>query len=160
MSDRSEPFLLGAGDTRVAGAILPFKLLASDSGGLISVCEFTLPGWASGPVLHLHEDVDEGHFVVSGRLEVQLGDERLTATTGDFAWVPRGTAHAFACASPEPVHVLSFATPGGIEHLFAEQWQYLSELTEPPDPAVLAEIGRRHKAPTLGPPIRAANAPA
>ncbi len=159
MVERAEPFLLTAGDTRTEGAILPFKLLARDTGGALSLCEFTLPGWAPGPVLHMHEDVDEGHFVVSGRLEVQLGEDRLTASAGDFAWVPRGTAHAFASASAESVHVLSFALPGGIEHLFAEQWQYLSAASGPPDPEVLAEIGRRHGAPTLGPPIRAAGAP-
>jgi quercetin dioxygenase-like cupin family protein len=159
MPDRSAPYLLRAGATRMDGAMLPFKVLASDSAGLISMCEFTLPGWSSGPVLHSHDDVDEGHFVISGTLEVQLGDERHTAFAGDFAWVPRGTPHTFAAASEEPVHAVSFATPGGIEHLFAEQWEYLSSLTGPPDPAVMDEIGRRHSSPTLGPPITASGAP-
>ena len=159
MGDRTDPFLLPAGATRVEGAMLPFKLLAADSGGLISVCEFILTGWSSGPVLHAHDAVDEGFFVVSGALEMQLGDERRTAAAGDFAWVPRGTAHTFASASPDPLHIVGFATPGGIEHLFAEQWQYLTSVEEP-DPEVLAEMGVRHGAPTLGPPIRATNAPA
>ena len=159
MSDRSDPYLLRAGETRMDGAVLPFKVLAGDSAGLISVCEFTLPGWSSGPVLHSHDDVDEGHYVISGALELQLGHRRLIGSAGDFAWVPRGTPHAFACASEEPVHVVSFATPGGIEHLFAEQWRYLSSLSAAPDPAVMDEIGRRHGAPTLGPPITASGAP-
>src|SRR5215212_3786632 len=102
--DRAEPFLLAAGATRLEGAMLPFKLLSQDSAGLISVCEFTLPGWASGPVLHRHDEVDEGFFVVSGRLEFQLDAERVAAGAGDFAWVPRATAHTFACASADPVH--------------------------------------------------------
>jgi mannose-6-phosphate isomerase-like protein (cupin superfamily) len=153
-------FVLPAGGTRREGAMLPFKLLAKESGGLISVCEFTLPGWASGPVLHRHEEVDEGFFVVSGRLEFQLDDARVAAGAGDFGWVPRGTAHTFACASPDPVHVVSFAVPGGVEDLFAEQWEYLSSLTGAPDPSVLDSIGSRHGAPTLGPPIIASNAPA
>lgn len=38
--------------------MLPFKLVADDSGGLISVCEFTCRGWSSGPVLHRHDAVD------------------------------------------------------------------------------------------------------
>jgi quercetin dioxygenase-like cupin family protein len=159
MESRAGPFLLSAGATRIEGAMLPFKVLASDSGGLVSVCEFTLPGWASGPVLHRNDAVDEGFFVVSGRLEFQLDEQRLAATAGDFAWVPRGTVHAFACASPDPVDVVAFATPGGIEHLFTEQWEYLSALTGPPDHAVLDEIGVRHGEPTVGPPIRASNTP-
>lgn len=160
MDERAKPFVLGAGQTRLGGAMLPFKLVAKDSGGLISICEFTLPGWSSGPVLHSHDAVDEGFFVVSGVLEFQLGADRIVANAGDFGWVPRGTPHTFACASDDPVHVIGFATPGGVEHLFEEQFSYLSTLTGPPDPAVLDAIGLRHRAPTLGPPITASNAPA
>ena len=159
MVDRAAPYLLPAGATRVEGAMLPFKIVAADSDGLISVCEFTLPGWSSGPVLHSHDAVDEGFYVVAGALEMQLGDERRTAAAGDFAWVPRGTPHTVANASEEPLHVVGFATPGGVEHLFAEQWEYLSGV-DVPDPTVLDEMGARHGAPTLGPPIRATHAPA
>lgn len=112
MGELARPFVLGAGQTRLAGAILPFKLVAKDSGGRISVCEFTLPGWSSGPVLHSHDTVDEGFFVVSGVLEFQLGVDRIVANAGDFGWVPRGTPHTFASASEESVHVIGFATPG------------------------------------------------
>jgi mannose-6-phosphate isomerase-like protein (cupin superfamily) len=157
--ERAKPYLLPAAATRRERAMLPFKLVADDSGGLISVCEFTLPGWSSGPVLHRHDAVDEGFFVVTGVLEFQLGDDRLVANAGDFAWVPRGTAHTFASASANPVHIVGFATPGGIEHLFAEQFEYLSALDGPPDPALMDEMGLRHGAPTLGPPITATNAP-
>jgi Cupin domain len=110
-------------------------------------------------VLHRHDAVDEGFFVVAGVVEFQLGDDRLVAAAGDFAWVPRGTAHTFASASANPVPVVGFATPGGIEHLFAGQFEYLSSLDDPPDPAVMDEMGLRHGAPTLGPPIIATNAP-
>lgn len=139
--------------------MLPFKVVADDSGGAISVCEFVLPAWSSGPVLHRHDAVDEGFFVVSGRVEFQLDEARRTAGTGDFAWVPRGTAHTFACAGDTPLHVVAFACPGGIEHLFAEQQAYLSDLAGPPDPDVLDAIARRHGAPTMGPPITARDAP-
>ena len=159
MTQLSSSYLLPAGKTRLENAMLPFKVLAADSGGAISVCEFVLPAWSSGPVLHRHDAVDEGFFVVSGRLEFQLDDARRRADAGDFAWVPRGTSHTFACAGDDPVHVVSFACPGGIEHLFAEQHAYMASLTGPPDHQVLDEIGKRHGSATLGPPITAENAP-
>lgn len=159
MTQLSRSYLLPAGETRLPDAMLPFKVLAEDSGGAISICEFVLPGWSTGPVLHRHDGVDEGFFVVSGRLEFQLDDARRPAEAGDFAWVPRGTAHTFACAGDDPVHVVAFACPGGIEHLFAEQHAYLASLDGPPDPEVLDEMGLRHGASTLGPPITATNAP-
>ena len=159
MTHLERPYLLPAGQTRVERAMMPFKLLAADSNGALSVCEFVLPGWSSGPPLHLHNDVDEAFFVVAGCLEFQLDDERRSAGAGDFAWVPRGTVHSFACASDDPVHVLSIACPGGIEHLFAEQHAYLESVDGPFDREVLDEMALRHGAQTVGPPITSPHAP-
>jgi mannose-6-phosphate isomerase-like protein (cupin superfamily) len=101
VEDRAAPYVLDAGETRRDDAILPFKALASDTGGLLSVCEFTLGGWETGPVLHRHDAVDEAFYVVAGRLEAQLDDQRVQVAVGGFLWVPRGTAHTFANAGPE-----------------------------------------------------------
>jgi quercetin dioxygenase-like cupin family protein len=155
----TRPFVLEPGQTRIERAMLPFKLVAADSGGALSICEFRLPGWASGPVLHRHDAVDEAFFVVTGDLEIQIDDSRFQAASGSFVWVPRGSAHTFACAGPDEVHVLALATPGGIEDLFAEQFEYLTSSGGTPDPAVLSEMGVRHGAQTVGPPITATNAP-
>ena len=159
MEDRAAPYVLAAGETRRDDAILPFKALADDTGGLLSVCEFTLGGWESGPVLHRHDAVDEAFYVVAGRLEAQLDDRRVQVAAGGFLWVPRGTAHTFASAGPDPVQVLALALPGGVEELFAEQAAYLASVQGPPDPSVLDQIGVRHGAPTVGPPIRSHSAP-
>jgi quercetin dioxygenase-like cupin family protein len=157
--DRAAPYVLAAGESRRDDAILPFKALANDTGGLLSACEFTLGPWESGPVLHRHTEVDEAFYLVAGKLEAQLDDQRVQAAAGGFLWVPRGTAHSFANAGPEPVQVLALALPGGVEELFAEQAAYLSSVQGPPDPSVLDEIGTRHGAPTVGPPIRSKDAP-
>ena len=133
MEDRAAPCVLAAGETRRDDAILPFKALADETGGLLSVSEFTLGGWESGPVLHRHDAVDEAFYVVAGRLEAQLDDRR--------------------------VQVLALALPGGVEELFAEQAAYLASVQGPPDPSVLDQIGVRHGAPTVGPPIRSHSAP-
>lgn len=159
MDDRAAPYVLAAGESRRDDAILPFKALASDTGGQFSACEFTLGARESGPVLHMHNAVDEAFYVVRGKLEAQLGDQRVQAEAGGFLWVPRGTAHSFANAGPDPVQVVALALPGGVEELFAEQAVYLSSVPGPPDPSVLDEIDTRHGAPTLGPPIRSKDAP-
>jgi mannose-6-phosphate isomerase-like protein (cupin superfamily) len=159
VEDRAAPYVVAAGETRRGDAMLPFKALASDTGGLLSVCEFTLGGWESGPVLHRHDAVDEAFYVVAGRLEAQLDDRRVQVAAGGFLWVPRGTAHTFANAGPDPVQVLALALPGGVEELFAEQAAYLASVQGPPDLSVLDELGARHGAPTVGPPIRSHSAP-
>jgi mannose-6-phosphate isomerase-like protein (cupin superfamily) len=153
-------FVVPPGDTRVDGAILAFKASAADTRGALSVCEFRLGPWESGPVLHKHEATDEGFFVVSGVLEAQLGEGRVQAASGSFVWVPGGVAHAFANGGPDPLQVLALALPGGIEELFREQAAYFATLDgAPPDVEVLREMGERYGAPTLGPPIRSASAP-
>ena len=159
MDDVAEPFVVGPGATRADGAMLPFKLSARDSNGALSICEFTLGPWDSGPVLHKHDGVDEGFYVVTGTLEAQVGDRRIQAEAGSFVWVPRGTAHAFANGGPVALHVVAFALPGGIEALFAEQAAYFASLEGPPDLEVLSAMGERYGAPTLGPPIRSEAAP-
>jgi hypothetical protein len=51
------------------------------------------------------------------------------------------------------------ALPGGIEEMFSEQFAHIASAHGTPDPNVLSAIGERYGAPTLGPPIRATNAP-
>ncbi len=159
MAERAGPFLLGPGESRVADAMLPFKASAADTGGLVSICEFVLDAWASGPVLHSHDAVDEAFFVVEGLLEAALGDERHQAAAGSFLWVPRQTPHTFTNAGPSRLHVLALAMPGGIEEMFAAHAAHIEAAHGSPDPEVMDAIGRRFGASTLGPPIRARNAP-
>lgn len=150
MGAQREPFVVSPGGTRIEGAILAFKASAADTRGALSVCEFRLGPWESGPVLHQHDATDEGFFVVSGVLEAQLGEERVEVPAGSFVWVPGGVAHAFANGGPEPLQVLALALPGGIEDLFREQAAYFATLDGPPDVEALREMGERHGAPTLG----------
>ena len=160
MAERAAPYLVGGGESRRDGALLPVKARAADTDGALSVCEFTFGPWDAGPVLHVHASVDEALYVVSGTLLTQLGEQRSEAGAGTFVWMPRGVGHTFSNAGPDPVRVLAIAVPGGLEEMFAEQAAYLASLQGPPDPDVLADIGARHGATTLGPPTRAAGAPA
>jgi hypothetical protein len=70
----------------------------------------------------------------------KVGQDRHVLGPGEFAWVPRGTAHTFANASPHPARAITVATPGGLKNFFAEQAQYLASVGGEPDPAVLAGI--------------------
>src|SRR6266705_3164355 len=48
-----------------------------------------------GPPAHVHSREDESFYIVSGRLEILLGDKTYQAKTGDFVYIPRGTIHRF-----------------------------------------------------------------
>lgn len=159
MSDRAPPFVLGPVEPDDGGASTSFKVRADDTAGLLSVFEFALTAWESGPVLHLHKASDESFYVLSGELELQIGDERSIVSPGDFAWVPRGTPHTFANAGEVTARGITIATPGGIEHMFQELAEYVASTNGQPDQQELDAIRQRHGGATLGPSIRSNRAP-
>jgi quercetin dioxygenase-like cupin family protein len=46
----------------------------------------------SEPPLHIHEHDDEAFYVLDGCLTIHAGNEELSAETGSFVFLPRGTA--------------------------------------------------------------------
>lgn len=154
---RSAPYVLAASQSREGDT--GFKLRAVDTAGTVSLLEFSLDAWASGPDLHDHHDSDEAFYVLSGLMEMQVGTDRYRLGPGEFAWVPRGTAHTFANAASQPARALTVATPGGLENFLADQARYLASCHGNPDPAVLAEMREQHAGNRLGPPIRSPEAP-
>lgn len=59
----------------------------------------------------LHERTDEFFVVLRGSLEARVDAVRRRMRTGDYAYLPAGTPHAFR-AGPGGVEVLSVFTPG------------------------------------------------
>ena len=147
------PYVLRRGGSRLADAMVDIKAARDDTGGTVTVSEFALAPWSQGPVLHLHESVDEALYVLAGRLDLQLGEDRLFATAGDFLWMPRRVPHGFSCAGDDEVRALALAVPGGLEDMFREQAAHLASAAGRPDPGELDRIGRRHGALTVGPPV-------
>ena len=47
-----------------------------------------------GPPPHVHSREDESFYIVSGSLEILLGDKTYQAKRGDFVYIPRGTVHS------------------------------------------------------------------
>ncbi|MEU3773560.1 cupin domain-containing protein [Streptomyces sp. NPDC032472] len=67
---------------------------------------------ASGAPVHFHTKATEFFHVVSGRLDVLVGDEVKTLTAGDFLSVPAGVKHAFAPSPGHTAEVFVGFTPG------------------------------------------------
>lgn len=68
----------------------------------------------SGPSPHVHERYEEGFYVLDGEITCQVGADVITAGTGAFVWIPRGTPHAFRVRT-ETARALNFYTPGGFD---------------------------------------------
>jgi quercetin dioxygenase-like cupin family protein len=67
------------------------------------------PGDQAPP--HVHQHGDEAFCVLSGRLEVLVGEERRVLSPGDYVTVPAGTVHTFATVDEEGAQILCVMTP-------------------------------------------------
>ncbi len=74
----------------------------SDEG--YSVFEWSdAPGTVYGP--HSHSE-DQSHWILSGELELTVGDEKYTLGAGDRDFLPANTTHAAFVPGNEPVRYL------------------------------------------------------
>ena len=128
------------------GGLYEIKATAEQTGGAMTVMEFTIPE-GMGPPPHVH-DCAEAVYVLEGTAKFRIGDEVREAGPGSFLYFPKGTEETF-----EPVgtvRLLTIYSPGGMDEFFVEAGQPAESrtvpppLTEPPDVEALAAIGARH----------------
>ena len=69
-------------------------LLAAGESGC-AITQIAVTDLKAGEVaeVHLHEDMQEGFYVMSGELEVVLDGEVERCEAEDFVWVERSTSH-------------------------------------------------------------------
>ncbi len=117
------------------------KVNSRDTNGVFSVVEVVTP--PQGKVaLHVHEREDELVYVLEGTLEVTLGDQTMTATTGVLALLPRGIPHGFTNVGDSPSRVLDTILPGGFDAYFDEMAALHSK--GEPDPEEVDALSRKY----------------
>jgi quercetin dioxygenase-like cupin family protein len=68
--------------------------------------------WIKNEVaLHKHEWHTENVYILDGKGEMTLGDEKFVVKKGDYFNIPEGTPHALKVLSSGPVKVLSIQSP-------------------------------------------------
>ena len=139
----------GQGKTvQVIGDRVTFKALAAETGGAYSLFE-TVTAPAGGTPPHFQRYEEESFYILEGSYAFQVGNETLELGPGGYAFVPRGTVHAFTNSGTEPARMLILVTPGGIhENFFAE----MGELTGPPDVGTIIAIAAKYGIEILPPP--------
>jgi quercetin dioxygenase-like cupin family protein len=111
----------GAGASRrVLGELVTVRVLADQTGGAYSLLEVrTAPGGGAPPHRQLYED--EAWFVLEGTYVLALGRERIELGPGGYAFVPRGTLHAYRNAGATPARMLVLLSPGGVQERFVAE---------------------------------------
>jgi quercetin dioxygenase-like cupin family protein len=142
-------------DRWFAGTLMRILADRSDTAGALTVMEQRARRGFSPP-LHVHHREDTALLVLDGRLTVLVGDAVSALDAGGFVWLPRDVPHTFRVESDE-VHLLEFATPGGVEgfHIDASDAAAspaLPDDTEPDVPRMLGAVGR-YGVEIIGPPM-------
>lgn len=72
--------------------------------------------------LHKHDHHTENIYVLEGKGEMQIGDEKFVIGKGDFFTIPKSTPHGLKVLSSKPVKVLSIQSPKftGEDRIFIE----------------------------------------
>lgn len=123
------------------GELMTFLLTSEETGGAIFVSEITVaPGGGTPP--HIHHREDEAFRMLEGTLTIRVGDDTITASAGDFAFLPRGIAHSFKNTGDGNAKALVLVTPAGLERFFAEVFEPAEDRSAPPPPMSKELMGR------------------
>ena len=111
-----------------------------DGMGSLAVLESTVAPGFPGPVRHVHERMVDSFYVREGTLTLHLDAEIVEAGARGFVLVPPGNAHTFSNPGDEPVSLLNFMAPAGVERYLRE----VAAFPGPLDPAKMAEIASKY----------------
>lgn len=123
------------------GELMAFLATGRETGGAFFLAEISVaPGGGTPP--HIHKLEDESFRVLEGTLTIQVGGNTLTASAGDFAFLPRGVAHSFKNTGDGYAKALVLTTPAGLEGFFTEVFDVATDRTAAPPPASKELIAR------------------
>ena len=123
------------------GDLYTMLITGEESNNTLFQFEAVVPK-GGGPPPHVHSREDETFYVVSGELEMVLGDKTYNAKAGDFVYIPRGTVHRFKnVGSSTAVQFVTF-TPSNMEKFFKEVFPEAKDRNAEPPP-ITDELIRR-----------------
>jgi len=120
--NQMEPRIIRTGEGKdqiVLGDHQIVKLNGKDTNGQFTLIEqYNDPGIEIP--MHVHDDEDEVFHVLSGELQVKVGEETKLLKAGDVGFCPRGIPHSWKVVGSEKAKVMLSIFPSGLELMFDE----------------------------------------
>ena len=105
-----------------------------------------------GPSRHIHHHQDETFFFLDGYFDVEVAGVLYHVKPGDFAFIPKGTVHAFKNVGASPGRLRYVFSPAlTIEVMFREFYEALKKGTL--SEKTMAQIALKHGQEIVGPPL-------
>jgi mannose-6-phosphate isomerase-like protein (cupin superfamily) len=99
------------------GERVTFHVNGQNTDAKFSVGEALIePG--NGQPLHIHHNIDELLYVLEGEIDFLLDGKRARFGPGGFAFIARGSPHAFRNLSSTVARMLGVFSPTGIDGFF------------------------------------------
>ncbi|MBX4891221.1 MULTISPECIES: cupin domain-containing protein [Rhizobium] len=139
--------------------VVSVKLSSQSGSDGISVIEHWMP-FGEAPPLHIHQREDEVFHILGGVMRFRVGDQEITAGTGDTVMAPKGVPHAFRVESTEGAHCLTIMQGSDFETMLRQasrtaERPNLPEAMTPSSEMIerLVAICAANKIDIVGPPV-------
>ncbi len=106
---------------------------AAEPGQPIVIEATVAPG--GGAPLHVHDDLDDSFYLVSGRLAMRCGEQAFPVEPGAYVALPHGVPHTFRVISDEPAVMLQIHTDDSFLRFIKAVGQPATSRTLPAGPS-------------------------
>lgn len=132
------------------GELMTFLITGEETDGAFFLADISVvPGGGTPP--HIHSREDESFHLLEGTLSIQVGGDTITASPGDFVYLPRGIAHSFKNTGYVTAKAQVLVAPAGLEDFFVEVFEPAEDRFAPPPSGSPQLIARaRTAAPKYG----------
>ena len=109
---------------------LKFIATGKETDGKYFLSSTTIPAGDPGPPVHSHQHEAEGFYLFSGELIFIVDGTEVSLSAGQFLNIERGEKHTWRNNSSEDAQVHVTFTPAGIEQMFVELEEDMSQIRE------------------------------
>lgn len=133
-------------EIRMGQLAVRFLVEGVQSGGSIAIFEFDVPAGAKVPIAHSHDGYEETIYGLAGVLTLTVNGRPIEVAQGEALCVPRGVVHRFENKHEADAKMLAIVSPGILGPDYFREIAAVMKAAAggPPNPALLAEVMRRH----------------
>jgi len=131
-------------------------VIRSQEGAWPIVIEMTVPPGGHTP-LHIHTNLDDSFYLLSGRMAIRSGDETFVARAGDYVTQPAGLPQTFFALDEKPAVLLQTHANEDFLNFIRQVGEPATNRIQPPDQPLdfdmLYKVAAATGQPVIGPPM-------
>jgi quercetin dioxygenase-like cupin family protein len=160
-SQRTHASRTGPGEGQAYWFFGSLAVLRSPEGARPIIIEITVPPGETTP-LHIHTNLEDSFYLLSGRLAVRSGDKTLVARAGDYVFEPAGVPQTLFALDGKPAVLLQTHAQDDFLNFIRQAGTRATDRSQPPTEPLdfdnLYKIAAATGQTVIGPPMTAAEA--